>query len=288
MQNLKTIIATLLILVFGVFVGIKAFPTSNIISNTKPDLLTSILAKGEIKVGYVVYPPGMIKDPNTGKLSGIFHDSLELAAKNLGLKVNWAEEVGWGTMIEGLNTGRYDMIGSPVWPNSIRAKSVDFTVPLSYSGVGIYTRIGDNRFTEISKINSQDIKIATVDGEMSSFITKENFPNAKTVSLPQDTAVSELLLNLKTDKADVTFVETAIAEEFLAANPGSIQNITLNNPIRSFANPMAIPKGQENFKSTLNVALQELINSGTVDSLIAKYQKYPNSFYKVSKPYSSN
>jgi polar amino acid transport system substrate-binding protein len=287
MYNFKTIIATVLILVIGIVFGARIFPT-NATNSAKPDLLASILAKGEIKVGYVVYPPGMIKDPNTGKLSGIFHDTLELAAKNLGLKVNWSEEVGWGTMIEGLNAGRYDMIGSPVWPNSTRAKSADFTTPISYSGVGVYTRLGENRFADLSKINSQNITVATVDGEMSSFIAKENFANAKTISLPQDTSVSELLLNLKTGKADVTFVETAIAEEFLAANPGSIQNITPNNPIRSFANTMILPKNQESFKSTIDTALQELINNGNIDNLISKYQKYPNSFYKVAKPFESN
>jgi polar amino acid transport system substrate-binding protein len=287
MHNLKTIIATILILVIGIAFGARIFST-NPTSSIKPDLLSSILAKGEIKVGYVVYPPGLIKDPNTGKLSGIFHDTLELAAKNLGLKVNWSEEVGWGTMIEGLNAGRYDMIGSPVWPNSTRAKSADFTIPISYSGVGVYTRTGESRFTDLSKINNQNVTIATADGEMSSFIAKENFPNAKTVSLPQDTAVSELLLNLKTGKADITFVETAIAEEFLASNPGSIQNITPNNPIRSFANTMILPKNQESFKSTINSALQELINNGNIDNLISKYQKYPNSFYKVSKPFEVN
>lgn len=228
----------------------------------------------------------MIKDPNTGELSGIFHDALEEAAKNLDLKINWVEEVGWGTMIEGLNAGRYDMIGSPVWPNSSRAKNVDFTIPLNYSAVGAYTRSGDNRFADLSRINNSSITISTIDGEMSSFIAKATFPNAKVVSLPQDSQVSELLLNVRTGKADVTFVETAIAEEFLAQNPGSVQNIVPNNPVRSFGNTMLVPKNQDGFKSMINSALEELFNSGTVDVLIDKYEKHPGSFYRAAKPYT--
>jgi polar amino acid transport system substrate-binding protein len=280
----KTILLVAVVALVVSFIGAKIFsPTSD----QGQDLLAEVLNRGEIRVGYVVYPPGMIKDPNTGELSGIFHDALEEAGKNLGLEINWVEEVGWGTMIEGLNAGRYDMIGSPVWPNSSRAKNVDFTIPLNYSAVGVYTRTGDNRFSDLNNINRSDITIATIDGEMSSFIAQATFPDAETISLPQDTQVSQLLLNLTTRKADVTFVETAIAEEFLANNPGSIQNIVPNDPIRSFGNTMLVPKNREAFKSTINAALEELMNSGTVDSLIDKYEKYPGSFYRVAPPYSA-
>lgn len=283
MNNTKIILLVVVVALVASFVGVKIFSGS---TTQNQDLLAKVLDKGEIRVGYVVYPPGMIKDANTGELSGIFHDALEEAGKNLGLKINWVEEVGWGTMIEGLNAGRYDMIGSPVWPNSSRARNVDFTIPLNYSAVGVYTRSGDNRFADLTRINNSNITIATIDGEMSSFIAKATFPNAKVISLPQDSQVSQLLLNVRTGKADVTFVETAIAEEFLAQNPGSVQNIVPNNPVRSFGNTMLVPKSQDGFKSMINSALEELFNSGTVDVLIDKYEKYPGSFYRAAKPYA--
>lgn len=282
MNNGRTVLLVVAIALVVSFIGAKIFAGETI---KKQDLSATVLERGEIRAGYVVYPPGMIKDPNTGELSGIFHDALEEAGKNLGLKINWVEEVGWGTMIEGLTAGRYDMIGSPVWPNSSRAKNVDFTIPLNYSAVGIYTRSGDNRFFDIKKINNSDVTIATIDGEMSSFIARANFPNAKVISLPQDAQVSQLLLNVTTKKADVTFVEAAIAEEFLANNPGSVQNIVPRDPIRSFGNTMLLPKNQDGFESMINSALEELFNSGTVDVLIDKYEKYPGSFYRAAKPY---
>lgn len=283
-MNNKIILLVIIVALITSFVGVKVFSTNN--SSQNDDLLSEILDRGEIRVGYVVYPPGMIKDPNTGELSGIFHDALEEAGQNLGLEINWVEEVGWGTMIEGLNTGRYDMIGSNVWPNSSRAKNVDFTIPLNYSAVGAYTRTGDNRFANLNDINNSNVTIATIDGEMSSFIAQDTFPNAETISLPQDTQVSQLLLNLTTNKADVTFVETAIAEEFLANNPGSVQNIVPNNPVRSFGNTMLVPKDQYAFKTMINTALEELLNNGRIGVLIDKYEKYPGSFYRVDRPYS--
>src|ERR1039458_10684502 len=68
-----------------------------------------VLKRGVIRAGYAIYPPASFKDPNTGKISGICVDVLEEAAKNLGLKVEWTEEVPWGTMIEGLQNERYDI-----------------------------------------------------------------------------------------------------------------------------------------------------------------------------------
>lgn len=52
-----------------------------------------ILESGEIRCGYVVWPPMFIKDPNTGEFSGIFHDYMKTAGKSLGFKINWVEEV---------------------------------------------------------------------------------------------------------------------------------------------------------------------------------------------------
>ena len=61
-------------------------------------------------------------------------------------------------MIEGLRADRYDLIGSQVWANSSRAKQADFTVPLFYSGIGIYVRADDSRFdSDHAKIDSPDV-----------------------------------------------------------------------------------------------------------------------------------
>ena len=52
-----------------------------------------------------------------------------------------------------------------------------------------------NRLTEDwSKINSPDVRIATIDGETGDLIARTQFPNAKRVSLPQLTDISQLFL----------------------------------------------------------------------------------------------
>ena len=287
----KTTIAGLIIAIIALLISFFALNSKNYVPNTdntasKTTTYDKVMKSGEIKVGYVVYPPGLIKDPNTGKLSGIFYDTLEEAGKTLGLKINWSEETTWGTMIEGLNSGKYDLIGSPVWATTSRGAKADFTVPLAYSAVGVYVRSNDNRFdNNLEALNSTNIKFSTIDGEMGESIAKQDFPLAQRVGLPQAAPVSDMLLNVAQGKADVTFVENIIASEYTQKNPGQIKNLTSKSPIRLWKNSMMYKKGESNFGSTLDVALQELIDNGFVNKLLIKYTGGLDSLYPVAKPF---
>jgi polar amino acid transport system substrate-binding protein len=254
-------------------------------STQSQDTLKKVLDSGEIKVGYVINPPSLIKNPNTGKLSGIYYEALDEMGKNMGLKIKWAEEVGWGTMIQGLETGRYDIVVGGIWPSATRAKRVNFSIPLYFSAVAAYVKAGDTRFNDITKINNKKITIAVVDGDTSSIIAHTAFPDATQLSLPQETPLSHLLLNVQTGKADITFVEKVIAEDFSAHNPGTIQNATPKTPIRIFGNTILIPKNQSGFEGLINTALGELINSNRAKELVKKYEKYPNSLYVPAQEY---
>ncbi|MGD0253572.1 MAG: transporter substrate-binding domain-containing protein [Verrucomicrobiota bacterium] len=88
--------------------GQKAAETGN--SPHHVSLYDRVMKSGKIRAAYTIYPPGCFKDDN-GKLKGVFVETLEEAAKNLGLTVEWTEEVGRGTQIEGLENNRFDMIG---------------------------------------------------------------------------------------------------------------------------------------------------------------------------------
>lgn len=185
-----------------------------------------------------------------------------------------------------VKTGRVDMVCTGIWPTTQRGKHVDFVTPLFYSVVKAYTFEGNNKFdNDQLSINSPDVTISTIDGEMTSIIANMDFPRAKQNAVTQLTGVSQTLLEIKSKKADVTFVEPAIALEFDAKNPNSIKEVRNVKPLRVFPNSMMVPKGQDELKSTLNIATRELLNNGFVDKVIDKYEKYPNSYYRVQLPY---
>src|SRR5262249_13075574 len=79
-----------------------------------PTAFERVTASGTLRCAYIVIPPRFVKDPQTGGFSGIAYDIVEEMAKSLNLKVDWAEEVNFGTLAEGLKTGRYDAVCFPL------------------------------------------------------------------------------------------------------------------------------------------------------------------------------
>jgi ABC-type amino acid transport substrate-binding protein len=280
--------ALLSALLLTITLTITACSESSIHATSATDsVYDRVMQQGKIRCGYVVYSPGCLKDPNSGKLSGIGIDTIEMVGKNLGLKVEWTEETGWGTMLEGLQTNRYDLIATPVWTNSNRARLVDFSTPLFYSPINVWVKAGDKRLNaaNLSSLNSAKFVIATIDGETAEVIANEDFPQAKKLSLPQLSGVEQVLLNVSSGKADVSFEEPAVAREFLQHNRGSIEAVAMEKPIRVFPNCWMFRRGQLEFKDMLDTALSQLINNGAVDKVIAKYEKYPGTLFRVAVPY---
>ncbi len=250
-----------------------------------------VISTGTIRCGYIPYPPGSFKDPNTGKLTGVFVETMEEAARRLDLKVQWTEEVGWATMIEGLQTNRYDMVCTPVWENATRGKVADFSVPLYYSGIGVFTRMNETRFIkkdgslDFAAINSKGVRISTSDGDIAQTIAQADYPNAQEIAVSQMADRAQMLLNVTDGKADIAFNEPQTAFEFSKKNPNKLKNLVPQNPIRIFPNVMMFKRGQPEFKAMLNSSLQEVINSGYVDKLLDKYEPFQGATYRLAYPY---
>jgi len=260
--------------------------SSSVQTASKQSLYDRVIRTGKIRCAYVVYAPDCIKDPNTGKLSGIGIEAIELVAKKLGLQVEWTEEVGWGTMLEGLQTGRYDLVASLVWTNANRAKLMSFSKPLFYSPIFVFARKGDHRYKgQLEKINSPKVKIVTIDGETAQVVADADFPKSSRLSMPQMTDYSQVSLNIASGKADIALLEQIIADQYLRNNPNSIENISDGKPIRVFPNCWMFNRGEFEFKAMIDTVLEEVINSGAMDKIISKYEKSANELYRVALPY---
>jgi polar amino acid transport system substrate-binding protein len=245
-----------------------------------------VMKSGTIRCGYVLYQPGCIKDPNTGKLSGIGPESLEKIATRLGLKVEWTEEVGWGSMLEGLEAGRYDMVASPVWTNATRAKLCDFSKPLFYSPVCAYVNSKDKRFQRsLDSANAASVTISTIDGETAEVIANADFSKCRKVSLPQLTDLSQMLLAVSSGKADMTFTEPTIATGFQKHNLGSLSVANGGKPVRVFPNCWMYKRNQSEFKNMIDTLIDEISNDESLDKIIASHESAPGMLYRVTRPY---
>ncbi|MCK9421465.1 MAG: transporter substrate-binding domain-containing protein [Bacteroidales bacterium] len=239
-----------------------------------------------IRASYIPYPPYCIIDPNTKKLSGIFVEVLEEIGKKTNLKIKWVEEVGWGTVFEGLNNDRYDIHGSGLWVNSTRGMNGYFSDPLFYNPIMVWARLGDKRFdNKLFAINDSKVRIAVQDGAMEDIIAKSDFPNATRISITQTNPWSDNLLNIITKKADITFAEPWVIYPFLKKNPGTIYQVSSKEPIRYFANSYVMKMGEDEFKSMINAALNEIIMEGTMNKILSKYENTKGEFLRVVLPF---
>jgi len=238
------------------------------------------LSDNTLRIGYIIYPPLLEKDANTGQLQGISYDIVEAVAKKIGVETKWTEEVGWGTSLEGLKTNRYEVLGTQMWPNAEREKVASFSIAPMNSVLYGYVKKGDIRFNDdLSVLNSNEYKITTLDGEMAMFIAQEDYPNAQIVALPQLSSYAEVFLNIVQGKADISFNEPSAVEDFLKSHPNTLDRVS-GEPVRSFGNSFAFNKEDVELREKWNKAVQELIDEGEIQRILEKHGV--ENYYEVN------
>ncbi len=275
-NQIKTIILSAIVAIIASFAILSEDGTSK-----NKSVFNRVMESGKLRCGYVITTPALLKDANTGELSGISYDLVNEMGKNLDLEVEWVEETSWATMLEGLANNRYDALCSAIWSTTSRSKRAEFLDPIYYAGVGIWVRSDDNRFDnikDVQELNNKDIKIATMDGHISEITTKSDYPNATRISLPDFSNISELFNLVTTKKADLVFEQDYVAWDFMKHNPNVVKNIVPNDPIRVFPTTVLIPQNEPALKNMLNTAQNELIKIGRVKQLLKKYKTPKGSF----------
>ena len=214
------------------------------------------------------------------------HDVMSRAAENLGWDLVYTEEAQWATMIQTVENGRADIVVSGIWPSSQRATRAAFTEAVYFSPVYAYVRADDSRFDgNLEAANDPGVRIGALDGELSAIIAASDYPEAQMVALPQGQDVSQLLLELATDKADITFVEPAIAQAYMEANPGALKRVESVPPVRVFPNTLLAPIDEPELLRALNVAIEEMHSSGAVDAILSRYDENGTLFLRAAAPY---
>ena len=245
-----------------------------------------VMRTNTLRCAYIILPPEFTKDVNTGAYGGLSTELVTQAAKRLNMKVEWVEEVNFQTAAPGLKTGRYDAVCFTFYRYSQAAPVADYSIPLFYSSTGVYVRTDDARFDSgISSLDDPAVTLATIDGEMSQFIAAENFPHAKTLSLPQMTDLSQMLENVVSKKADAAFVNNPVAEGYLKANPGKLKEIKLGRPLRVFSHGFMFPKGEYDLVKMFDLTLQEMHDHGAIEEIMKKYDPAGHTYMRVAPGY---
>ena len=223
-----------------------------------------------IRCGYATWYPEMIKDPNTGKLSGYDYDVVNELGKVLGLKVEWVEETGWGVAEQGLITSRYDMACNAFWGPPARAKAANYSIPYVHHPVFPVIRknlVGPQ--DSIEWLNDPKYKFAVHSGAIDDAIASNHFPKAATVDVLTLGTDGDAMMSVSTGKADFTFANWTGANRFLEQNPDSIKIIPI--PIEVEGGALLLPNDDPRFKFMVDKGLKYLLDSGFIRSVMTRY-----------------
>lgn len=273
---------TIVIAIVASVATTKYFSTSPSGYTEKESTYERVMRTGTIRCGYALWGNYLQKDPNTGEFSGIIYDYVTTLAHNLSLKIEWTEEVGWGEAVAGLTHNRFDAWCAGMGWNAERARKIDYTIPFMALKSGFYVRSDDNRFdSNIQRANQEDVTISLIEGEFYGKVLQRDFNKATHLALPQLSQISDVYENVSSGKADLTFNDTGSAYEYMRNNPGKLKEVKLDRPYLSV--PLSITMKHDNhvFRRMLDVATQEMIDTGVVNAILRKYEIPENTLIRT-------
>ncbi|HEY1097015.1 MAG TPA: transporter substrate-binding domain-containing protein [Alphaproteobacteria bacterium] len=237
-----------------------------------------------LRCGYFIWPPILVKDGNTGKISGASYELMGSLAKGLGLKVEWTMEVAPAEIATALNTKKIDAFCVPVFETPSRAMVMNFVGTLGYAALYPYVRPDDNRVKSIQNINDPKLKISVMEGEGASMLAHSMFDKAGFYELPQMSSASDLFVNVVTKKADIILSDVMTADGFIRNNPNSLKKAT-REAIGTFPFSFAVGQGETDLQIALNQALHIMVSTGELEHLYKKYGIAVDGIYTPAKPY---
>lgn len=249
-----------------------------------------ILRTGTLRCAYIVYAPEIVKDPNTGKLSGFVVDIVDEIGRQLDLKIEWQTELGFGfqDVVEGLKSRRFDAVCSGFIESPAHARAALFSVPIDFGEEYPYVRATDTRYDnkEVGVFNDPGVKISLIDGEGGALLARQYFPQASIHSLPEHSDTSESLEAVATGKADVAFYPIATGKPYLQHNPGKLK-VLRHMPTGTWIQPiMAFAHGEHDFKYMIDATIRTLQNNGFIEKIFRKYDPNLESYLLPVRPYA--
>lgn len=174
-----------------------------------------------LRCGYIPYEPFLIRDANSGALSGVVIDYVNQAAKEKGLDVDWSE-VPIDQAIPALASKRIDAYCVPCTPSTDWDAKLEFPAPFGALPYFVYGPAASN----LTADDMEEAHFAIVDGFALTDITKEIFPKASYASLPQTASTAEMYDQLRFGKVDAHVNEHISAANYMKNNPDTIKRLS--------------------------------------------------------------
>lgn len=235
-----------------------------VVSCTRPapamNTLDAIQKRGELRAGYHVEPPSIIKDASTGKLHGAFVSAVETIAAALHVKATFVE-VDLADFATSLQRRECDVSLGPTFKTIARAQSVAFTTSLYFLGYDAVVKKGtETKYPDDAALNNRMVRVAVRTGSPIDQYVREHYPQSQIVA----TSGSDLTLPLQAvsaGRADVGFMNEHTVEAYVASHP-DVVTIFADNPRQMGGMAWAVHREDQELLNFLNTSIEYLITSG--------------------------
>lgn len=281
---MKTIIIAVLVSLITALVVVN-FAGTGPAQKNQETAYERVMRTKTLRCGYVIYPPLLDKDANTGQFSGIGFDVVSKIGELTKLKIEWAVETNWPNYPQDLEEGKFDALCTLDFFPPVLVGRVEASQPLFLTTMGVYKKHGDARFKSgFRDLNDAQIKISAMDGSISMLLRDAEYPKAQLLSMPAGSDYSFIIENVATGKADLTIVERAVANNYIKSNPGKIEDVTGETPLVSYPFILPVKRGEVQLASLLNQAIMLMQFKGDVEKSL---NTHAPGDYLAADPYQS-
>ena len=192
--------------------------------------------------------------------------------EELNLKINWSNPISWGEVTGIVNSNKIDVFCGTLWPDAGRRNTMLLSRSFMYTPLYLFSRADDKRFdNNYEAINDPKIRTTGQDGDITAVLFNSKFPKATNANISATSQSNDRLLNLVSNKGDVIITQVNEANLYMKSNPGKIRRVA-GPPIAVMSNNFAMSRGEYQLKTMIDGALNDLINDGTLATLIKQYK----------------
>ena len=202
-----------------------------------------------------------------GGFEGIDVEIAEAIAEKLGLELV-VDDMAFNAALTAAQTGQSDMVMAGVTVNEDRLEVMDFSDTYA-TGVQVVIVKEDSPIQTIDDLANAEMigcQADTTGYIYCSYPPEEGGYGEDHVTAYDNGALA--VMALMNDQVDAVVIDNAPAQEFVKANEG-LKILDTEFAVEDYA--IGFAKGNTALKDAVNAALKELIEDGTVQSIIDKY-----------------
>lgn len=249
-----------LVLAFAMTISLSACSSSENSGDTQTKKLTLATSADFPPYEYVA---------DDGSYAGIDVEIAGKIAEKMGMELE-VVNMNFNSIVASVSTGKYDMGMAGLTVTEDRLQSVDFSDPYANGVQAIIVKEG----SEIESVDDLYAEGASykVGAQISTtgaiYFATDIEDGLTTCTLQEFNTGADAILALSSGKIDCVIIDNEPAKSFVAANEG-LKILDTEYTNEDYA--ICVAKGNTELLDKINAALQELIDDGTVQSIIDKH-----------------